>query len=101
MRRIFADKNPLASVASTQIRSDLTLHTNIQQTMKKIFIAFLLGIFGIACSDKPATNGGSSSVMPTPKVAGTPVYDDEVAVFETDYGNFKIALYPDVAPRHV
>jgi peptidyl-prolyl cis-trans isomerase B (cyclophilin B) len=29
------------------------------------------------------------------------VLDDEVAVFETDYGVFKIALYPDVAPRHV
>jgi peptidyl-prolyl cis-trans isomerase B (cyclophilin B) len=27
--------------------------------------------------------------------------DDEVAVFDTDYGTFKIALYPDVAPRHV
>jgi peptidyl-prolyl cis-trans isomerase B (cyclophilin B) len=69
--------------------------------MKKLFIAFFLGIFGLACSDKPATNGGASSAMPTPKVAGTPVFDDEVAVFETDYGNFKIALYPDVAPRHV
>jgi peptidyl-prolyl cis-trans isomerase B (cyclophilin B) len=69
--------------------------------MKKFFISFLLGIFGIACSDKPATNDGASSTMPTPKVAGTPVFDDEAAVFETDYGNFKIALYPDVAPRHV
>jgi peptidyl-prolyl cis-trans isomerase B (cyclophilin B) len=29
------------------------------------------------------------------------MFDDEVAVFETDYGKFKIALYPDVAPRHV
>lgn len=69
--------------------------------MKKFFIAFLLGIFGLACSDKQATNDGASSTMPTPKVAGTPVFDDEVAVFETDYGNFKIALYPDVAPLHV
>jgi peptidyl-prolyl cis-trans isomerase B (cyclophilin B) len=69
--------------------------------MKKLFIVFLLGVFGVACSDKPATNGDSSSTMPTPKVAGTPVFDDEVAVFETDYGVFKIALYPDVAPRHV
>jgi peptidyl-prolyl cis-trans isomerase B (cyclophilin B) len=39
--------------------------------------------------------------MPTPKVAGSPVLDSEVAVFDTDYGTFKIALYPDVAPRHV
>jgi peptidyl-prolyl cis-trans isomerase B (cyclophilin B) len=69
--------------------------------MKKLFIAFLFGIFGLACSEKQATNDGASSAMPTPKVAGTPVFDDEVAVFETDYGNFKIALYPDVAPRHV
>lgn len=50
--------------------------------MKKLFVAFLLGILAFACSDKPAT-------------------DDEVAVFETDYGSFKIALYPDVAPLHV
>ncbi len=69
--------------------------------MKKLFIAFLFGVFGLACSDKPATNDGPSSTMPTPKAAGPPVYDDEVAVFETDYGSFKIALYPDVAPRHV
>jgi len=74
--------------------------------MKKLFVAFLLGIFALACSDKPATNNAdgsssTSSTMPTPKPAGSPVLDDEVAVFETDYGNFKIALYPDVAPRHV
>ncbi len=72
--------------------------------MKKLFIAFLLGVFALACSDKSATNVGSSSTaskMPTPKIAGPPVFDDEVAVFETDYDNFKIALYPDVAPRHV
>src|SRR5262245_27974716 len=72
--------------------------------MKTIFIAFLLGVFAFACSDNTAGNNSSSSApssMPTPKVAGPPVFDDEVAVFETDYGNFKIALYPDVAPRHV
>ena len=73
------------------------------KNLKTIFIAFLLGVFVFACSDKPAVDNSlsSSSAMPTPKPAGSPVYDDEVAVFETDYGNFKIALYPDVAPRHV
>jgi len=72
--------------------------------MKTIFIAFLLGVFAFACSDNTAGNNSSSSApssMPTPKIAGPPVLDDEVAVFETDLGNFKIALYPDVAPRHV
>jgi len=69
--------------------------------IKNIFIAFLLGVFAFACSNNTAENNISSSTMPTPKVAGPPVFDDEVAVFETDYGNFKIALYPDVAPRHV
>jgi peptidyl-prolyl cis-trans isomerase B (cyclophilin B) len=72
--------------------------------MKTIFIAFLLGVSAFACSDNTAGNNSSSSApssMPTPKVAGPPVLDDEVAVFETDLGNFKIALYPDVAPRHV
>ena len=40
--------------------------------------------------------------MPTPRVlTGPPVLDDEVAVFETDYGTFKIALYQDAAPQHV
>src|SRR5262249_35618134 len=69
--------------------------------MKKLFVAFLLGVFVFSCSDKSATNSEVSSTMPTPKVAGPPVLDDEVAVFETDYGTFKIALYPDIAPRHV
>jgi len=73
--------------------------------IKNIFAAFLLGVFAFACSGNTVVNNGSSgsssSSMPTPKPAGSPVFDDEVAVFETDYGNFKIALYPDVAPRHV
>jgi peptidyl-prolyl cis-trans isomerase B (cyclophilin B) len=68
---------------------------------KKLFISFLLGVFAFACSNNTAVNSSSSSIMPTPKVAGPPVFDDEVAVFETDYGSFKIALYPDVAPLHV
>ena len=72
--------------------------------MKTIIIAFLLGVFAFACSNNTAGNNDSSSStssMPTPKPAGSPVFDDEVAVFETDFGTFKIALYPDVAPRHV
>jgi peptidyl-prolyl cis-trans isomerase B (cyclophilin B) len=69
--------------------------------MKKFFVAFLLGILALACSDKTATNNGPSA-MPTPKtLTGPPVFDDEVAVFETDYGTFKIALYQDAAPLHV
>ena len=68
--------------------------------MKKLFVAFLLGVFAFACSNNTAVNNGPSS-MPTPKVAGPPVYDDEVAVLETDYGSFKIALYTDAAPLHV
>jgi cyclophilin family peptidyl-prolyl cis-trans isomerase len=68
--------------------------------VKSFFVAFLLGVFAFACSNNTAVNNGPST-MPTPKVAGPPVYDDEVAVFETDYGSFKIALYTDVAPLHV
>jgi len=68
--------------------------------VKSFFVAFLLGVLAFACSNNTAINKGPST-MPTPKVAGPPVYDDEVAVFETDYGSFKIALYPDVAPLHV
>lgn len=68
---------------------------------KKLFIVFLLGVFAFACSNNTATNNDPSLTMPTPKIAGPPVFDDEVAVFETDYGTFKIALYPDVAPLHV
>ncbi len=71
---------------------------------KNLFVAFLLGVFAFACSSNTVVNnssGSPSSSMPTPKPAGSPVFDDEVAIFETDYGNFKIALYPDVAPRHV
>jgi cyclophilin family peptidyl-prolyl cis-trans isomerase len=67
----------------------------------KLFVVFLLGVFALACSDNPAPNN-SPSAMPTPKeLSGPPVFDDEVAVFETDYGTFKIALYQDAAPKHV
>jgi peptidyl-prolyl cis-trans isomerase B (cyclophilin B) len=75
--------------------------------MKKLSIAFLLGLFALSCSDRTTDNqpsgatSSTSSTAPTPKPAGTPVFDDEVAVFETEYGTFKIALYPDVASRHV
>jgi peptidyl-prolyl cis-trans isomerase B (cyclophilin B) len=74
---------------------------NASQTAR-FFIAFLLGIFAFACTDNSAvSNTSSPSSLPTPKPAGSPVFDEEVAVFETDFGSFKIALYPDVAPRHV
>jgi cyclophilin family peptidyl-prolyl cis-trans isomerase len=67
----------------------------------KLFVVFLLGIFAFGCSNFTAKNNGPSA-MPTPKVlTGPPVFDDEVAVFETDYGTFKIALYKDAAPLHV
>jgi peptidyl-prolyl cis-trans isomerase B (cyclophilin B) len=71
--------------------------------MKRFFIPFLLAIFSLACSDRPSADQPSSagSALPSPKAAGPPVFDSEVAVFETDYGKFKIALYPDVAPLHV
>src|SRR5262249_42142368 len=71
---------------------------------KNHFAALMLGLFAFACSNNTAGNNdssSSSSSMPTPNPAGSPVFDDEVAVFETDFGTFKIALYPDVAPRHV
>jgi peptidyl-prolyl cis-trans isomerase B (cyclophilin B) len=69
--------------------------------MKKLFAVFLLGVFAFACSNNTATTNGPSA-MPTPKIlTGPPVFDDEVAVFETDYGTFKIALYQDAAPLHV
>lgn len=70
--------------------------------MKKLCLAFLLGLFAFACAKtEDMSASGSSSALPSPKPAGSPVYDDEVAVFETDFGVFKVALYPDVAPRHV
>src|SRR5215831_5717532 len=71
---------------------------------KNHFAALMLGVFAFACSNNTAGNNdssSSSSSMQTPKPAGSPVFDDEVAVFETDFGTFKIALYPDVAPLHV
>jgi len=77
---------------------------SFSQTTRFIFV-FLFSIFAVACSDNAAVSNSSSSsiatTMPTPKPAGMPVFDDEVAVFETDYGTFKVALYTDVAPRHV
>jgi peptidyl-prolyl cis-trans isomerase B (cyclophilin B) len=71
------------------------------KTMKKLFIAFFLGVFAFACSNDTSVNNRTSSAMPTPKPAGTPALDDEVAVFDTDYGVFKLGLYSDIAPIHV
>src|SRR5215468_7381295 len=59
---------------------------------KNHFAALILGVFAFACSNNTAGNNdssSSSSSMPTPKPAGPPVLDDEVAVFESDVGNFK------------
>jgi peptidyl-prolyl cis-trans isomerase B (cyclophilin B) len=75
-------------------------HQHAMNNIKSLFVAFLLGVFAFACSNNTAGNNGPTT-MPTPKVVGPPVYDDEVAVFETDYGSFKIALYTDAAPLHV
>jgi peptidyl-prolyl cis-trans isomerase B (cyclophilin B) len=69
--------------------------------LNKLFIIFLLGIFAFACSGNTSVSDSTSSSSTAPKPAGSPVFDSEVAVFETDYGKFTIALYPDVAPRHV
>src|SRR5262245_17953761 len=67
---------------------------------KKLFVVFLLGVFAFACSNNTATINSTASTKPTPKIAGPPVLDDEVAVLETDYGPIKIALYSDIAPSH-
>jgi peptidyl-prolyl cis-trans isomerase B (cyclophilin B) len=91
---MFWSLNEVALVPSTDN------HQHAMKITKNLFVAILLGVFAFACSNNSAVNNGPST-MPTPKVAGSPVYDDEVAVFETDYGSFKIALYPDVAPLHV
>jgi cyclophilin family peptidyl-prolyl cis-trans isomerase len=74
------------------------------QTSRFLFV-FLFCMFALACSGNSTVGNDSSSgstAMPTPKPAGTPVFDEEVAVFDLgEFGTFKIALYTDIAPRHV
>lgn len=76
--------------------------------MKQLRIYALACVFGIA-----ATACSGSTTQPTPAPATTPAVtanstplpppkqDDELMVIETDYGKFKIAFYPEVAPRHM
>lgn len=69
--------------------------------MMKKFLLIFIALFAFACNNNGTDTASSSGPTPKPAPAGTPVLDEEIAVFETDIGTFKIALYPDIAPRHV
>ncbi len=69
--------------------------------MMKKFLLIFIALFAFACNNNGTDTASSSMPTPKPEPSGTPVLDEEIAVFETDYGTFKIALYPDIAPRHV
>lgn len=65
-------------------------------------LVLLLGIFAAACSNAPnqtanttANPATADSPLPPPK------QDEELMVIESDYGKFKIAFYPEIAPRHM
>lgn len=70
----------------------------------KIALVLILGLALAACeASKPATNTAATTA--TPGAAATPLpppkQDDELMVIETEYGKFKLAFYPEIAPRHM
>lgn len=73
----------------------------------KVILISLLALGALACeSNKTATPPPAATANTPPQVTdGTSLpaakQDDELMVIETDYGKFKIAFYPEVAPRHM
>jgi cyclophilin family peptidyl-prolyl cis-trans isomerase len=67
----------------------------------KLIFVLSLALFALACesntstSTPPATSTTTATPLPPPK------QDDELAVFDTEMGKFKIAFYGEVAPRHM
>jgi peptidyl-prolyl cis-trans isomerase B (cyclophilin B) len=73
--------------------------------LRTISLALALGLLATACSNNanqtapppPAAAPAAAQTTPLPP----PKQDDELMVIETDYGKFKIAFYPEIAPRHM
>ncbi|MBI1761301.1 MAG: peptidylprolyl isomerase [Acidobacteria bacterium] len=70
----------------------------------KMALLLVLGLPFAACEPgKPTTNTATTTA--TPATAATPLpaprQDDELMVIETEYGKFKIAFYPEIAPKHM
>ena len=70
----------------------------------KIFLLLGLCLGLLACdSNKPATE--TVTVTATPSAPMTPLpppkQDDELLVIESNLGIFKMAFYPEVAPKHM
>jgi peptidyl-prolyl cis-trans isomerase B (cyclophilin B) len=70
----------------------------------KIALGLIVGLTFAACeASKTPTNTATTTTVPN--AAATPLpapkQDDELMVIETEYGKFKIAFYPEVAPRHM
>ena len=72
--------------------------------LRTISLALLCGLLATACSNPSAPPSNPATDAPvaanaTPLPA--PRQDDELMVIETEYGKFKIAFYPEIAPRHM
>lgn len=71
----------------------------------KIALLLILSLALAACEpSKPATNTATTTATPAAAVTTplpAPKQDDELMVIETEYGKFKIAFYPEIAPRHM
>jgi len=74
----------------------------IQFVVLVVLVACLLGA---ACNNGPKTKGNSKGSTPEVKKGIKPVADNDIAVIEMEnqaaYGNIKIELYSNVAPKMV
>ncbi|MEP7270924.1 MAG: peptidylprolyl isomerase [Acidobacteriota bacterium] len=67
-----------------------------------LFVVLMFCSFAVACS--PAAKEAPASPTPSPKPeAAKPAVspDEEIAVFDTSYGRFKMRFFEDLAPKHV
>lgn len=73
--------------------------------IKKIslFLVLFSAFFALSCNDSASKSSGNvkPSANADVKRGVTPVADSEVAVIDTDFGQIKLELYSNVAPKHV
>lgn len=66
-----------------------------------VVLCFSVVIGATACSSASNSSNTGKSAKPNVKTGVAPVADNEVVVLETDFGQIKIELYSNVAPKHV
>lgn len=68
---------------------------------KLIVILCLTAAIGVTACSKSSNSNSGKSAKPEVKKGVAPVADNEIVVLDTDFGQIKIELYSNIAPKHV